>query len=589
MIAIDEDDSWHPNETTPINIVGNNKLDDDTVSMTSTQTQQFTTMKLQGSTMMLEQYKNQHSTSSLTSSSLRLVEQNSPRHSTHSPMPQPFRRVSERMMSHVHKTFFQDAQSLAEGTIPQSIVVGTIIGVLCGIAAFIYFTIQGFLLEFLWKDLPVQLGVDQWEHSWLWIPIVGWTMAVGVGLSVVFLGEPGDLAFAVGMVHDKGYIPMDHVLPMSAASMCSILAGGSVGPEAPLVAICGAIGGFVSRVIFQQRARNVVRKHTLMGMAGALAAFFGVPIGGSLFALEVCSRFGIEYFEHLVEAIFCGEVCLVVFRYLSSLPIAPIWDLTETKMTESHPSNVLIGGAIGLLGAAVAACFAVFHRHVMELMGTLGLLDNRQAVWRALFGSTLVICIGVLIPHSMFWGEEEFLTIATMSPAINLPHVWPTSGAIHFEMDTLWKALLLGIAKIVAISLSLAAGFRGGFIFPFFVAGASFGNVLVGLFPNLQLQLATLCFAAGINVAITRTALATTLILSFLAGEPCATPAILAASLTSLFATSYMTFLKTQIARSDIDHSLFHRTSHSVDVGASVINSTSNHLLFPDLIDDFEN
>lgn len=82
---------------------------------------------------------------------------------------------------------------------------------------------------------------------------------------------------------------MDHVLPMSAASMCSILGGGSVGPEAPLIAICGAIGGFVSRIIFQQRANNVVRKHTLMGMAVALAGFFGVPIGGSLFALEVCS------------------------------------------------------------------------------------------------------------------------------------------------------------------------------------------------------------------------------------------------------------------------------------------------------------
>lgn len=35
-------------------------------------------------------------------------------------------------------------------------------------------------------------------------------------------------------------------------------------------------------------------------MAGALAAFFGCPLGGSLFAMEVNSRFGIEYFEHTV-------------------------------------------------------------------------------------------------------------------------------------------------------------------------------------------------------------------------------------------------------------------------------------------------
>ena len=63
------------------------------------------------------------------------------------------------MMSHFHKSFFQDAQSLVQGTIPQSIVVGTAIGVPCGIAAYVYFTIQGFLLDFLWKSLPVHFGV----------------------------------------------------------------------------------------------------------------------------------------------------------------------------------------------------------------------------------------------------------------------------------------------------------------------------------------------------------------------------------------------------------------------------------------------
>ena len=66
--------------------------------------------------------------------------------------------------------------------------------------------------------------------------------------------------------------------------------------------------------------------------------------------------------------------------------------------------------------------------------------------------------------------------------------------------------------------------------------------------------------AAGINTAITRTSLATTLILAFLSGEPCAIPPILAASLISLFATAYLPFIKTQITRSDIDHSLFHDT-----------------------------
>jgi len=72
-----------------------------------------------------------------------------------------------------------------------------------------------------------------------------------------------------------------------SCSMFTILSGASLGPEAPLVAICAATAGYISIHIFHQKDRNIIRKHTFMGMAGALSAFFGVPLGGSLFALEV--------------------------------------------------------------------------------------------------------------------------------------------------------------------------------------------------------------------------------------------------------------------------------------------------------------
>jgi H+/Cl- antiporter ClcA len=80
-----------------------------------------------------------------------------------------------------------------------------------------------------------------------------------------------------------------------------------------------------------------------------------------------------------------------------------------------------------------------------------------------------------------------------------------------------------------------------GYIFPLMCSGAAFGRLLYYFLPDtVPLQLAVLCTAAGMNVAITRTSLATTLILAFLSGEPCAIPGILMASICSLFATSYM-------------------------------------------------
>ena len=165
----------------------------------------------------------------------------------------------------------------------------------------------------------------------------------------------------------------------------------------------------------------------------------------------------------------------------------------------------------------------------------------------------------------MFWGEEEFEVVATLEEAKKLPYVWPTTGISSIsltDMDTPGKAFLVGIAKLIAISFTVAGGLRGGYIFPLMCAGAAFGRFVDHFFPDIvPVQVSVLCMAAGINVAITRTALASTLILAFLPGEPCAIPAILMASLSSLFATAYVPFIKTQITRSDIDHSLFHENT----------------------------
>ena len=53
--------------------------------------------------------------------------------------------------------------------------------------------------------------------------------------------------------------------------------------------------------------------------------------------------------------------------------------------------------------------------------------------------------------------------------------------------------------------------------------------------------------------------MATPLILAFLSGEQFALPSLLAASIASLFATGYVPFIKSQLARSDIDFSLYYK------------------------------
>ena len=460
---------------------------------------------------------------------------------------------------HTHGSFLEDARHFREGTVPHSVTMALVIGIVCGVAAWAYYAILEYALAFIWHKLPKMIIIGKWPE-WayvLWIPIVGLTSAIFVGLSVIMLGEPGDLPYTVKAVHDHGYMEIDHALPMVAASQFSLIGGGSLGPEAPLVAVCACLGGFISRKGFRMKRRNIVRKHTLMGMAGALAAFFGCALGGSLFALEINSRLGVEYFEHAMEAILCGTVTLTVFRALAGLPIGPIWQITVDKIPSAEPLEVIYGAAIGLIGAFVAYLFATMHWRVMDGFNYFGLMPNDRAIYRALVGAVVIVGIGMAIPQTMFWGEVEFQTLSTLSPASTLPHIWPTSGLFGFEMNSGLTSLLTGVAKLVAISFTVSGGYRGGYIFPFFATGACLGRAIWFVFPYMPVQITILCVASGLNVAITRTGLATPLILCALAGEQEALAPVLAASLASLMATAYMPFIKSQVARSDVEGSLF--------------------------------
>ena len=95
-----------------------------------------------------------------------------------------------------------------------------------------------------------------------------------------------------------------------------------------------------------------------------------------------------------------------------------------------------------------------------------------------------------------------------------------------------------------------------GYIFPLFCSGTALGRAIHCVMPWIDVQLCTLCMAASMNVALTRTAIATTLILSYLSGEQAAISAILASSLISLFVTAYMPFIKSQVNRPDISYAI---------------------------------
>ena len=131
---------------------------------------------------------------------------------------------------------------MKSGTLPHSILVGTCIGTACGVAVFLYYEALFGLMHLMWKYLPQRYVVGRWpaELEWLWIPLVLFTFALGTGLSVWLLGDPGDLAYVVKCVHEPGFITFGHLVPMVFASLFTI--GKWWRPRAPAIVVITRAG-----------------------------------------------------------------------------------------------------------------------------------------------------------------------------------------------------------------------------------------------------------------------------------------------------------------------------------------------------------
>ena len=101
---------------------------------------------------------------------------------------------------------------------------------------------------------------------------------------------------------------------------------------------------------------------------------------------------------------------------------------------------------------------------------------------------------------------------------------------------------------MLAISCTLHSGFRGGFIFPLFYIGAVVGLAISLGFPQIHPTIAMVCLMAAVNVAITKTPVSTTVILSVIA-DTSMVPVIVMASFMSFLLTTQVSLISTQRSR----------------------------------------
>ncbi|WP_173644584.1 chloride channel protein [Leptospira alstonii] len=341
-----------------------------------------------------------------------------------------------------------------------------------------------------------------------------------IGLIIHFLGEPGEISLVIDNIRFRGgKLDAGQNPSMAFSSILSISAGGSAGPEAPLVQITGSFGNWFAEKL--GLTGEEYRSMTIAGMAAGFTSLFGSPLGGALFALEILQhRHVVEYYKALLPAFLSSTSAFFVFLWMTHIGLQPTWQLPQYV-----PGDIQDFLYALLLGAGGAALGWMFYGLFIVNRWVYSKIPG-QIYWKTLFGGLVLGLIVWQIPLTRFFGHDQMNRI------------------VEDKFTPIFLCALI-FWKTFAITTTVASGWRGGVIIPLFFLGACAGKLLFNFFPSENESFLMICLMAAVNSSVTKTPISTTILLSELTGLYSFTP-VLIASLSGYFLSPKEPFISTQ-------------------------------------------
>ncbi len=351
---------------------------------------------------------------------------------------------------------------------------------------------------------------------------LGILVAVGAAVALIthLAGETGNVELLVDNIHvvggAQGIRGLRSLIP---SSLLCVAAGSAMGPEAPLVQTTGTVGTLVATRLHRPPADS--RILTITGMAAGFTVLFGAPLGSAFFALEILHRRGLQYYEALVPAI-VGSLCgYGVYLGLSGLGVGPVWTFQDFGPLRIGDLGVAV--AIGLAGAAGAWIFSV----------TVGVM--RSAITRLpvaaryVLGGVALGLLGLWSPYALTFGEAQIES---------LTHNRLAAGALAIAVA----------AKFLGTTVTLATGWKGGFIIPLFFMGAATGQLVHAAAPGTNMTVLMACAMVALCVGVTKTPIGSTLVVTEMAGLSLL-PVTVIAAVVALLTSASVHLIETQRAR----------------------------------------
>lgn len=169
-------------------------------------------------------------------------------------------------------------ESMQELCPKKMILLVLIFGCGTGVVAWVYNSFFEAIVHLAWENLPEKAIGPVLQHlskkvswfpeveriAWVYTVLLSTTFGFLAGMTQRMLGSPGDLPDTVRDIHEKGYISISKAPSMFLCSTFSIAAGGSLGPEAPLLALCGASCSWFGRRVLRYKGQKL-RNCALLG------------------------------------------------------------------------------------------------------------------------------------------------------------------------------------------------------------------------------------------------------------------------------------------------------------------------------------
>lgn len=426
------------------------------------------------------------------------------------------------------------------------VVLGSCVGVLCGIAAAVFEIGADLLSQYLLVGLagvPAQVasthatGVVESESSFNPLILLG-VMAVGGLLAGLIIARwsrqasGGGIGVAVqAFHHERGNIPLALPWTKLVATIVSLGSGGSGGREGPIALVgAGFASWFSGRLHLTARDRRIL---LVAGIAGGIAAAFRAPLAAAIFAAEVLYRGPelesdviIPCFISAVVAYLVGSLGLDVLGPLVGHPGVMSSTLFQPGDTGFRATDWQHLGGYSLVAIATALTarwFIAVNDYATRRFDTLRLpFWLKPAIGAVSTGIVALLLYTGALLFLRSEGEAE-LALATLGTGYGVLH-WLFAGLENNHHHLVIAGLLavLAVGKAITTALTVGSGGSAGLFGPSIVIGGCVGGavglVLTGTPVAPPVAACVLMGMAGMLAASHRTPVAALLMVSEVAG-----------------------------------------------------------------------